>query len=99
MLERAIIISLQITAIYVLFQQGSLFGGMRIWIANLLDKHFDKIKSIYIQKPLWDCLCCMSSFWTIVLTWSFDIRLLLCVCGVNCIIYNLFFADETGIRE
>lgn len=99
MLVQAITISLQITAIYVLFQQGSLFGWVRICIANLLDKYFDKIKSIYIQKPLWDCLCCMSSFWTILLTWSFDIRLLLCVCGVNCIIYNLFFADETGIRD
>jgi hypothetical protein len=99
MLEKAITISLQITAIYVLFQQGSLLGGVRIWVANFLDKHFDKIKSIYIQKPIWDCLCCMSSVWTIILTWSFDFRLLLCVCGCNCIIYNFFFNNEAGIRE
>jgi hypothetical protein len=99
MLEKAITISLQITAIYVLFQQGSLLGFVRIYFANLLDKHFDKIKSIYIQKPLWDCLCCMSSFWTIVLTWSFDVKLLLCVCGCNCIIYHLIFDDERGVRS
>lgn len=99
MLEKAIIISLQITAIYVLFQQGSLLGGVRIYLSNMLDKYFSKVTSIYIQKPLWECLFCMSSVWTILLTMSFDIKLILCVCGANCIIYNLFFADETGIRE
>jgi hypothetical protein len=99
MLEKAITISLQITAIFVLFQQGSLFGFVRIKGAQLLAKYFDNVKSIYIQKPIWECLCCMSSFWTIVLTWSFDIRLLLCVCGCNCIIYNLFFNDERGTRS
>lgn len=98
MLEKTIIISLQITAIYVLFQQGSLLGGVRIRLANLIDKYFDRIKSIYIQKPLWECLCCMSSFWTIVLTLSFDIRLILSVCGMNCLIYNLCF-NERGISE
>jgi hypothetical protein len=99
MLEKAIIISLQITAIYVLFQQGSLLGGVRIYLSNMLDKYFSKVTSIYIQKPLWECLFCMSSVWTILLTMSFDIKLILCVCGVNCIIYNLLFNNETVVRE
>lgn len=99
MLERAITISLQITAIYIVFQQGNLLGWLRIKGANWLDARFGKLTSLYIQKPLWDCLGCMASVWGVLLSWSFDLRILLCVCGINCIIYNLFFADETGIRE
>jgi hypothetical protein len=99
MLEQSIILSLKITAIYVLFQQGSLFGWFRIFIANLLDKLLGKKYSIVLQKPIWDCLCCMSSFWTIILISGFDINLIFCVCGCNCIIYNLCFNYETSIRE
>lgn len=99
MIEKAIIISLQITAIYILFQQGNLLGNVRIGIANWLDKKFTKQYSILIQKPLFECLCCMSSVWTILITFTIDIGLMLLVCGINCIIYKICFSDETGIRE
>ena len=81
-LEKGLVISLQILCIYALFQEGMILGWLRIWAAN----HFDKLggkTSRYIQKPLWDCFVCMSSFWTIVLTFSFDLKLIMVVCGIN----------------
>ena len=92
MLEKAITISLQITAIFVLFQQGSLLGFVRIYFANLIDKNFGKIKSVYIQKPVFGCLFCMSSLWTCLLTLSLDIHLIFTVCGINFLIYK--FIDD-----
>jgi 4-hydroxybenzoate polyprenyltransferase len=35
----------------------------------------------------------MGSLWTIILTWSFNIPLMLAVCGLNAII-NYFVDDE-----
>lgn len=96
MIERAIILSLTITAIYMLFQQGMLLGWFRIMIANLFDRLLDKNWSRYLQKPLWDCLTCMSSVWTIVLTLSFNWKLILLVCGINTLI-DKFLNYETSI--
>ena len=96
MIEQAVILSLQITAIYIVFQQGMLLGWVRIVTANLLDNLLDIRISRYIQKPLWDCLMCMSSIWTIALTRSFDIKLILVVCGINCLIEK-YLDYETNI--
>jgi len=83
MILTSIILSLQITAIYFIFQQGMLLGWFRIMMANHIDLVYGKKASRYIQKPLWDCLICMSSVWTIILTLTFDIKLMLLVCGIN----------------
>lgn len=111
MIIQAIILSLQITAIYIVFQQGMLLGWLRIGAANLLDDSFGfcckkmnidsplltgKKLSLYIQKPLWECLMCMSSVWTIVLTHSFNIKLILLVCGINSLI-DKFLDYETKV--
>lgn len=108
MITNAIILSLQITAIYIVFEKTMLLGWFKGPVATAIDDgcifFFEKIKasetlmkgkrlSRYIQKPLWDCLPCMASVWTIFLTWSFDIRLILIVCGIN-ILIDKFINDE-----
>jgi hypothetical protein len=89
MIERAVILSLQITAIYMLFQEGMILGWLRIKVANALDRRFGLVSSKYIQKPVWDCLTCMAGIWTIVLTLSFNWKLILAVCGMNSLIDKL----------
>jgi hypothetical protein len=86
MLVQAIILSLQITAVYIVFQQGMLLGDVKIKAANYFDKYLGPTKSRYVQKPIWDCLMCMASVWTIILTLSFNIPLMLLVCGINTLI-------------
>ncbi len=94
MIIHAIILSLQITAIHVLFLDGMLLAPLRIKMANMIDKAFGKAKSRMIQKPLWDCLACMASVWTIILTQSFDIGLILIVCGINALISKILDYEE-----
>lgn len=89
MIEQAIILSLQITCIYQLFQQGMLLGWFRIEVANVLDGKLGLKASLYVQKPVWDCLICMASLWTCILTFSFDLKLMLVVCGINTLIDKL----------
>lgn len=86
MIAQAAILSLQITAIYIVFQQGMFLGWLRIAMANVFDKLLGKKRSRYFQKPLFDCLPCMASVWTIILMWHFDVRMILAVCGLNIII-------------
>lgn len=82
----AIKLSLIITAIHLLFQQGMLLGWFRIMTANMFDWLFGLKVSTYIQKPLWECLPCMASFWTIILTFSVNLELIFIVCGINILI-------------
>ncbi len=84
-----VLLSLVITGIHVCFQPGMIFGKVTTISANFLDKTFGRKYSRIIQKPLWDCLTCMSAIWTIVLTGRVDIGLILAVCGLNYIISNL----------
>jgi hypothetical protein len=86
MIETAIILSLQIFAIRILFLEGMIFGWIRIIVANLLDWLCGLKWSQYIQKPIWSCFPCMASIWTILLSWSFDLRMILMVCSINFII-------------
>lgn len=88
MLQLVILLSLVITGIYTAFQQGNVLGWLRIICANFLDKILGKKLSRYVQKPLWDCLPCMGSVWTIVFTWHADVFTILAVCGL------LTFADK-----
>lgn len=87
-LLHALYVSLLITSAFVLLQQGMLFGWLRIIGAEIFDWIFANNRkwSKYIQKPLWGCLACMSSLWTIILTHSIDIYLILLVCAINAII-------------
>jgi hypothetical protein len=98
MITAAIILSFQITAIYALFQQGMMLAVVRTKSANQLDKLLGLKASRYVQKPLWDCLACMASLWTCLLSWSINIELMLLVCGINYLIEAAILeADERGI--
>ena len=94
MIGQIAVFSLIITGIYTSFQEGNIFSFIRVFYANIFDKAFGRKASRYIQKPLWDCLPCMGSIWTILLswivtenvTWRIDVLLILAVCGLNLII-------------
>lgn len=107
MIVQAIILSLQITAIYTLFQQGMLLGKVRIGFANIIDKAFGLRASRVIQKPLFDCLICMSGIWTVLLTLqvdqpfiTIDLPLILTVCGINVLIDKIisYEGEAAGAR-
>lgn len=96
MLTQALVLSIQIIGIKICFSEGMIMGWFMIGTANLLDKIFGLKVSKYIQKPLWDCFVCMASFWVIILSWSFDIKMILLVCGLNLIIDKIIpDASET----
>lgn len=97
MLYQAFILCLQIIAISVCFSEGMILGWFRIGAANLLDWMIGKRWSKIIQQPLWGCTTCMASVWTCILTWSFDIRLILLVAGMNYLIDKIIipYAPET----
>ena len=91
-----LVITLKNTAAFIIFRQGMLLSRIRIAGANILDSFLDKKTSKIIQKPLWDCLVCMSSLWTII--WliidgetevTTYINTILVVCGMATIISSL----------
>jgi len=101
MIIHALILSFQITAIYILFQDGMLLAWLREWAETPIDESFiwlakkakkpnplltGKAWSKHWQKPVWGCVICMASVWTIIITWSFNIPLIFLVCGINVII-------------
>lgn len=101
MIIHAIILSFQITAIYILFQEGMLLERLRSFIERIVDavciffaKKFVKGNPLaagmkaskYLLKPIFGCVICMASVWTIILTWSFNLPLILLVCGINVLI-------------
>lgn len=92
MLQTAIVISLQIAAIYLLFNKSPIGKPVMTAGANLFDRLGRKTSRL-IQAPLWDCFICMSSVWTIVLSWSVDPLLMLTVCGVNYFIAKILDID------
>jgi hypothetical protein len=81
-------LALIITGIHVTFWPGNIFSSVRELAANGLDKLLGRKWSRYVQKPMWDCLPCMASLWTCVLTWRIDILLMLGVCGFLLIVDN-----------
>lgn len=81
MIADLIVTSFAITGIHVAFWQGNICFPFRRLVANGLDRHIGKKGSRLVQKPLWDCLPCMSSVWTIVLSWEVNVIMILAVCG------------------
>jgi O-antigen ligase len=61
-------------------------------VANEFDQLLGKKLSRYIQKPLWDCIACMGSFWTLIICLfnqehpGMTIRLVFIVTAINAII-------------
>lgn len=96
MILHALKTSLIITAIYMVFQEGMILGWFRIMMANICDKYLGKKRSLYLQKPVWGCLTCMSGIWTVLLSLRIDIPLIFIVCGL-CAIIDKFLNDETKV--
>lgn len=103
MLEQAIVIALQITAIHIAFQQGNVLAWARLLLANGLDKLNRPVLKIYILKPITDCLTCSASVWGSLLMWlelhGWSFWLLLTIAGVNFIIENLFLNEPDPSDE
>lgn len=92
-----LIVSMKITAIYYSMFPGNILSRVRIAFANVFDKVFGDVASRIIQKPLWDCLPCMASVWTVIITWSIDINtipMILVVCGINVIIESAILSND-----
>jgi hypothetical protein len=94
-------VSFQILAVHILFWQGNLLFPVRKYGANLLDRFVGVKASRFIQKPLWDCLPCMASIWTIILLQYFDLFLILAVCGLNVLLDIVIVnpEDEQPVTE
>ncbi len=85
-LEYCFVISLCITAVHVSMWQGMILGGFRV---EVLDKHLPEL----IKKPLYECLPCMASLWTLLLyplidsvRTPIDLLSFFIVCGINTLI-------------
>lgn len=86
-------VCLGIWGIHILFQEEHLLEIAGDW----MDEHWNQV----INKPLWACPICMSSWWGIVgffaIRFFFGVDLpfkqlipfLFCLCGLNTIILNL----------
>ena len=104
-------ISFICAGIHVCFMEGMIFDYLRldIMLMDLYEKYpkwsaekWLKIANAlnWIQKPLYDCLPCMASFWTCIILWKIDIKSMLIVCGMNAIIASLLqFFDNTKLPE
>jgi len=101
----ALISSLIITCIHVLFWDGMLLGSIR---ANM-----DDFLPYFWQKPVYACVICMASFWGLTiygvsLINGFElghpllmlVPYLLLVCGINTLISGLIYlAFEKNTTE
>lgn len=94
MLQQALTISFCTIAIYVSCFEGHIFGKLKAAIATEMDYVFGKAVSKYVQKPIWSCLPCMGSIWTMVISWSFSAKLILCVVGMNCILCRFINPED-----
>ncbi|WP_346236744.1 hypothetical protein ABDK00_014080 [Niabella insulamsoli] len=93
MIQQALILSLQILAIHAITLPGMIAERPRAIVATWMDKTFGLKWSKTIQKPLWGCIICMSGIWTIILTMSFDLKLIFIVCGINVIADKLIYNE------
>lgn len=100
MLLIAFQISLICIAVHALFWEGMILYKLGRSIKILLSAYTFTSK---LQKPLFDCLICMSSFWTIIsyfiLFGNLDLKLIplmLVVCGINVIWDSLIYYLRNG---
>lgn len=91
MIEKAIILSLIITAMHVSMCEGMILNRLRIAIGNTLDK----LKLSVLKKPIYECLICMGGVYSVLIypvLWGFSFEVLpvmLCVIGLNAIVSRL----------
>jgi len=87
-----VIISLISTGFHIATRDDFVLAVPRAKVQSFMDRIFGKKLSFQLQKPIFECSICMSSFWTIILFWFFGINILylplliLAVCTLNTII-------------
>lgn len=85
-MEKALTISLIITAIHVSMWDSMIFAKLSLYLQKFPN---------YLHKPLFECLICMGGFWTLVIypiLYGFELNTLttmLMVIGINTIIVAL----------
>ena len=62
-MNEALTIAFIVTAVYTCFRDGMILAWIRISYANDWDQLFGQKVSKIIQKPIWDCLVCMTFWW------------------------------------
>jgi len=103
MFELALGVSIMITAIWGMMKSGNFLYPLRWLIDSIIEWLPPKI-FLYVRKPLYDCLFCMSSIWGIVFTFWWDIGLiehcllLLKIAGINYLIQRMVDDDEAKVR-
>lgn len=91
MIEKAIVLSLIITALHVSMCEGMIFNRLRVAVGNFLDK----INLPILKKPIYECLICMGGIYSVLIypiLWGFSFEILpvmLCVIGLNAIVSRL----------
>jgi hypothetical protein len=86
-----LLISLKITAIYVCCLPGNVLYKVSVFLRRRIPYN--------VQKPLFECLICMSSFWGL-LFWMFEnsefnpLYVVLTVAGINAIIDRIIVHEK-----
>ena len=94
----ALKISLITIALYKCFQEQMIFYKIGLFIENSFNKLFGSGLSEWLRKPLYMCVLCMSSFWTLALSpyfiyiknqliWADVPETIFIVCGINTFFY------------
>ena len=115
MIHKAIDISIMTLGVWVVLSDGFAFGWLRRFLESFFDGFFLFVLwlvgynpwnspamgiSDKVQRPLFNCYICMSSFWTLVftkfsITWQTPL-LMLTVCGINYLISKAIIVDREG---
>lgn len=92
MIEKVIICSLIVTAIYSVMQPDMIFEKVAYWFEDHLPAA--------LHKPVFDCLTCMGGIWGFVVYWiAFHgsvgewIAVNISVIGLNAIIARILYSD------
>lgn len=66
-IQLTVLTSLKVVFIYAAMKPGMIFHPLRLFFDWCL-KPFPVKWQLYLAKPLYDCLVCQASFWTIIFT-------------------------------
>ena len=91
----AFIIAFAVLAVYTCFEDGMILSFIRINLANDWVKLFGQKTSKLIQKPLWDCLVCMTFWWGGALALFAELNFInvIVAMGINAIIDKMIADD------
>jgi hypothetical protein len=94
MLTLALTISLFTIGIHAATWDGMILEPIRIWLDSKLSNKYGK----YVKKPLYECLICMSSVWTIIYSLlnygcinTSTFILIIVVAGINTLLMHFIY--------